>query len=79
LRAHGHHRCREVLLEGAPAEALRALDGQIWSRIVKSDEEMRALESSLRVLSSHLSKGSMRSACLRKASRARIPAGCLKP
>jgi ABC-type multidrug transport system ATPase subunit len=47
----------EVLLEGAPAEALRALDGQIWSRIVKSDEEMRALESSLRVLSSHLVEG----------------------
>jgi ABC-2 type transport system ATP-binding protein len=47
----------EVLLEGAPAEALRALDGQIWSRIVKSDEEMEALESSLRVLSSHLVEG----------------------
>jgi ABC-2 type transport system ATP-binding protein len=47
----------QVLLEGAPAEALRALDGQIWSRIVKSDEEMRALESSLRVLSSHLVEG----------------------
>jgi ABC-2 type transport system ATP-binding protein len=47
----------EVLLEGAPAEALRVLDGQIWSRIVKSDEEMRSLESSLRVLSSHLVEG----------------------
>jgi ABC-2 type transport system ATP-binding protein len=47
----------EVLLEGAPAEALRALEGQIWSRIVTSDEEMRALESSLRVLSSHLVEG----------------------
>ena len=47
----------EVLLEGAPAVALRALDGQMWSRIVKSDEEMRALESSLRVLSSHLVEG----------------------
>jgi ABC-2 type transport system ATP-binding protein len=47
----------EVLLEGAPAEALRVLDGKIWSRIVKSDDEMRALESSLRVLSSHLVEG----------------------
>jgi ABC-2 type transport system ATP-binding protein len=47
----------QVLLEGAPADALRALDGQIWSRIVKSDEEMRALESSQRVLSSHLVEG----------------------
>jgi ABC-2 type transport system ATP-binding protein len=47
----------QVLLEGAPAEALHALDGQIWSRIVKSDDEMRSLESSHRVLSSHLVEG----------------------
>jgi ABC-2 type transport system ATP-binding protein len=47
----------QVLLEGAPAEALRVLDGQIWSRIVKTDDEMRSLESSLRVLSSHLVEG----------------------
>ena len=47
----------QVLLEGAPTEALRVLDGQIWSRIVKTDDEMRSLESSLRVLSSHLVEG----------------------
>src|SRR5450755_4544927 len=47
----------QVLLEGAPAEALRVLDGQIWSRIVKTDDEMRSLESSLRVLNSHLVEG----------------------
>jgi ABC-2 type transport system ATP-binding protein len=47
----------EVLLEGAPAEALRALDGQIWSRIVATDEEMRALEGEHRVVSSHLVGG----------------------
>ncbi len=47
----------QVLLEGAPGEALRVLDGQIWSRIVKTDDEMCSLESSLRVLSSHLVEG----------------------
>ena len=47
----------QVLLEGAPTEALRVLEGQIWSRIVKTDDEMRSLESSLRVLSSHLVEG----------------------
>jgi len=47
----------QVLFEGAPEEALRALDGQIWSRIVDTDDELRALESSLTIVSTHLIGG----------------------
>jgi ABC-type multidrug transport system ATPase subunit len=47
----------EVLLEGAPTEALEALRGKIWSKIVASDDELRALESSLTVISTHLVGG----------------------
>jgi ABC-2 type transport system ATP-binding protein len=47
----------EVLLEGAPAEALAALQGRIWSKVVSTDDELRALESQLRVVSAHLVGG----------------------
>ena len=47
----------EVLLEGAPAEAIAALDGQIWSRVLSSDDELRAIEAELKVVSSHLVAG----------------------
>jgi ABC-2 type transport system ATP-binding protein len=47
----------ELLLEGSPSEALAALQGKIWSRVVATDDEMRALEVELRVLSSHLVAG----------------------
>jgi ABC-2 type transport system ATP-binding protein len=47
----------EVLLEGVPSEALAAIEGQIWSRIVAAEEELRDLESQLRVLSTHLVGG----------------------
>ncbi len=47
----------QVLLEGSPSEALSALDGQIWSRVVSTDEELRAIESELRVVSTHLVGG----------------------
>jgi len=47
----------EVLLEGSPAEALMALDGRIWSRIVDTDEELRELEGQLQVISGHLVGG----------------------
>src|SRR5450631_2551565 len=43
----------QVLLEGSPTDALLALDGQIWSRVVATDEELRALESQLRIVSTH--------------------------
>jgi ABC-type multidrug transport system ATPase subunit len=47
----------EVLLEGSPAEALSALDGQMWSRIVATDDELRGLESQLQIVSTHLVSG----------------------
>ncbi|MDQ2767162.1 MAG: ABC transporter ATP-binding protein [Gemmatimonadota bacterium] len=47
----------EVLLEGAPAESIAALDGQMWSRVLSSDDELRAIEAELNVVSSHLVAG----------------------
>jgi ABC-2 type transport system ATP-binding protein len=47
----------EVLLEGSPGEALAALDGQIWSRVVATDDELRALEKELNIVSTHLVGG----------------------
>ncbi|MFZ1943576.1 MAG: ABC transporter ATP-binding protein [Acidobacteriaceae bacterium] len=47
----------EVLLEGSPSEALAALDGQIWSKVVATDEELRAIEAELKVISTHLVGG----------------------
>ena len=47
----------ELLLEGAPSEALASLSGKIWSKVVATDDELRALESELRVISSHLVAG----------------------
>jgi ABC-2 type transport system ATP-binding protein len=47
----------QVLLEGSPAEALAALDGQIWSRVVATDEELRALEAQMNIVSTHLAGG----------------------
>jgi ABC-type multidrug transport system ATPase subunit len=47
----------EVLLEGAPTDALTALHGKIWSKIVSTDDELRSLESQLRIVSAHLVGG----------------------
>jgi ABC-2 type transport system ATP-binding protein len=47
----------EVLLEGAPAQALDVLKGKIWSKVVASDDELRALEASVKVISTHLIGG----------------------
>ncbi|MCU1329903.1 MAG: Phosphonate-transporting ATPase [Bryobacterales bacterium] len=47
----------EVILEGSPAEALASLKGQIWSRIVATDDELRALEAALHIVSTHLVGG----------------------
>jgi len=47
----------QVLLEGSPGEALAALDGQIWSRVVATDEELRVLEGQLNIVSTHLVGG----------------------
>lgn len=47
----------ELLLEGAPAEALDALKGSIWSKVVATDDELRRLETGLHVVSTHLVGG----------------------
>jgi ABC-type multidrug transport system ATPase subunit len=47
----------ELLLEGAPAEALDSLRGRIWSKVVASDDELRAIDSSFNVVSTHLIGG----------------------
>jgi ABC-2 type transport system ATP-binding protein len=47
----------ELLLEGSPSDTLAALNGKIWSKIVDTDDELRALESQLKVISSHLVGG----------------------
>jgi len=47
----------ELLLEGAPADALAALNGKIWSKVVASDDELRNLESQMQVISTHLVGG----------------------
>jgi len=48
----------ELLLEGVPAESLAALQGKIWSKIVSSDDELRALEKSqMHIISTHLVGG----------------------
>src|SRR5450432_2579775 len=47
----------EVVLEGSPNEALAALEGQIWSRVVATDDELRILEKELHIVSTHLVGG----------------------
>lgn len=47
----------ELLLEGVPADTIEALRGKIWSKVVRSDDELRALESEMQVLSTHLLGG----------------------
>lgn len=46
-----------VLLEGSPGEALDALRGKIWSKVVASNDELKEMESSLQVISTHLIAG----------------------
>jgi ABC-type multidrug transport system ATPase subunit len=47
----------EVLLEGVPSETLAAVEGQIWSRVAATDEELRALEAGYHVISMRLVAG----------------------
>ncbi len=47
----------QLLMEGSPAEALEALKGKIWSKVVSTDDELRALETNLNVISTHLVGG----------------------
>jgi len=47
----------ELLIEGSPAEALESLNGKIWSKVAATDDELRALETSFNVISTHLVAG----------------------
>jgi ABC-2 type transport system ATP-binding protein len=47
----------ELLLEGSPAESLESLRGKIWSKVVSTDDELRALEAGFSVISTHLVGG----------------------
>src|SRR5580700_1667957 len=47
----------ELLLEGAPNQALESLRGKIWSKVVGTNDELRALEDSFNVISTHLIGG----------------------
>jgi ABC-type multidrug transport system ATPase subunit len=47
----------ELLLEGAPSDTLAALNGKIWSKVVSTDDELRALETQLHIISTHLVGG----------------------
>ncbi|MGI4828141.1 MAG: ABC transporter ATP-binding protein [Janthinobacterium lividum] len=47
----------ELLLEGSPNETLAALENRIWTKVVRTDDELRALESEMSVISAHLVSG----------------------
>lgn len=47
----------ELLLEGSPNDCLAALNGKIWSKVVATDDEVRAIETQLHVISTHLVGG----------------------
>jgi ABC-2 type transport system ATP-binding protein len=47
----------ELLLEGAPNDALAALEGKIWSKVVSREDELRTIEKQFQVISTHLVGG----------------------
>jgi ABC-type multidrug transport system ATPase subunit len=47
----------ELLLDGVPADTIEALRGKVWSKVVRSDDELRSLESQMQILSTHLLGG----------------------
>ena len=47
----------QLLLEGSPTAALDALQGQVWTRVVSSESELRELETQMQVISTHLVSG----------------------
>ena len=47
----------ELLMEGAPADALEALQAKIWTKVVASDADLQALASQFNVISTHLVGG----------------------
>ena len=46
-----------LLLEGAPKDVIAALNGRIWSKVVSTDDELRALEAQQHILSTYLIAG----------------------
>jgi ABC-2 type transport system ATP-binding protein len=47
----------ELLLEGSPNDTLAALNGKIWSKVVATEGDVRAIETQLQVISTHLVGG----------------------
>jgi ABC-2 type transport system ATP-binding protein len=47
----------ELLFEGSPNDTLASINGKIWSKVVASDDEVRAIETQLHVISTHLVAG----------------------
>ena len=47
----------ELLLEGAPTQALESLRGRIWSKVAASDAELHEIQAAFNVVSSHLIAG----------------------
>jgi ABC-2 type transport system ATP-binding protein len=47
----------ELLLEGSPNDTLASINGKIWSKVVATDDEVRAIETQLHVISAHLVAG----------------------
>ncbi|HEY2117580.1 MAG TPA: ABC transporter ATP-binding protein [Candidatus Acidoferrum sp.] len=47
----------QLLLEGAPSQAIEALKGHVWKKIVATDAGREALEKDLHVISTHLVGG----------------------
>jgi len=43
----------ELLLEGAPDQALEAVKGRVWSKVVPTDAEREAIEKSYPLISMH--------------------------
>ena len=47
----------ELLIEGAPTQALESLRGKIWSKVAASEPEFREIERTFNLVSSHLIGG----------------------
>jgi ABC-type multidrug transport system ATPase subunit len=47
----------ELLLEGAPNDALESLRNKIYSKVVSADDQLRDLEANFNVISTHLTGG----------------------
>ncbi len=47
----------ELLADGSPQAAIDALAGKVWRKTLRDEDELKAMESSHRVLSSHLVAG----------------------